>query len=67
MKAAVLVGGEGALAEKLGVTRDVLHLWLQGDVPVPPEIFMRGTEIISGCELPGLSKPGKSDKTDEQP
>jgi hypothetical protein len=46
--AADTVGGSGNLAQRLGVERDELELWMSDDKPVPLEPFLTALDIIEG-------------------
>ncbi|HEY9531611.1 MAG TPA: YdaS family helix-turn-helix protein [Burkholderiales bacterium] len=51
-RAAQICGGLGELAMELGVSGDQLWVWLQGDRPIPPEVFRGAADIVlndSGC------------------
>lgn len=45
-RAAAIVGGRRALAERLGVKVADLEKWLAGKVKVPREPFLRAVELI---------------------
>ncbi len=64
-KAVLIVGGLDALAEKCHCTPAVLRLWIRGDAPVPPEAFLRATEIITDAGVAAASKSDFS-KTSER-
>lgn len=46
LKAAAIVGGRRALAERIGVKLPDLDKWLAGKGQVPREPFLRAVEII---------------------
>lgn len=46
LKAAEIVGGRRALAERLAVRVSDLEKWLAGKAPVPREPFLRAVEVI---------------------
>jgi hypothetical protein len=51
-RAAEIRGGLGELAMELGVSGDQLWVWLQGDRPIPAEVFRSAADIVlddSGC------------------
>jgi DNA-binding transcriptional regulator YdaS (Cro superfamily) len=55
-RAALVVGGVEALAERLGVTSKVLSLLIRGGAPVPPELFFQASEIITEAGIADISK-----------
>ena len=55
-RAAELLGGEGALAARLGVTMNELDLWLRNFVRPPNEIFLRAADIVGEHELRVLNE-----------
>ena len=52
-RAAEIVGGEEALAGRLGITPSHLVLWLQGVADVPDSVFLRAVDIVLAA-LPSL-------------
>ena len=46
VRACLLLGDETALAEHLNVPLSSLVCWLLGDKPVPPEVFLKATDIV---------------------
>ena len=55
-RAALIVGGVEALAERLGVTSKVLSLLIRGGAPVPPELFFQASEIITEAGFTDITK-----------
>jgi transcriptional regulator with XRE-family HTH domain len=55
-RAAELLGGEGALAARLGVTRDQLDLWLRNFVRPPNDVFLKAADIVGEHELRMLNE-----------
>jgi hypothetical protein len=47
--AADTVGGSGNLAQRLGVQRDELEVWMSEGRPVPLEPFLTALDIIEGA------------------
>jgi hypothetical protein len=47
--AADTVGGSGNLAQRLGVARAELEVWMSEGKPVPLEPFLTALDIIEGC------------------
>jgi hypothetical protein len=56
-RAAVIVGGVDLLARKLAIPPEQLGRYLRGESLVPPEIFMRATEIVTDGGIAEVSKP----------
>jgi hypothetical protein len=50
-RAAGILGGPGALAEHLGVSRQAVRGMLCGHLPVPQWIFLRTVDVISDSLL----------------
>ena len=65
-KAAVILGGIDKLAADLGITPATLGMLIRGEVSVPPELFLRATEIITDEGLTDASKPTASKKDAEK-
>jgi hypothetical protein len=53
--AAKLVGGEDELALRLGVTRREVDLWISGDAPPPPKIFLKAIDIVADATMSRLA------------
>ena len=56
-KAVVIAGGSDLLAAELGITAATLAMLIRGELPVPPEMFLRATEIITDAAIKPASKP----------
>jgi DNA-binding transcriptional regulator YdaS (Cro superfamily) len=46
VRACLVLGDETALAQRLGVPVSSLVGWLLGEKPVPPDIFLRATDVV---------------------
>ena len=46
-RATEMVGGVELMAAALEVTADQLRQWLQGENPVPPEVYFRALELVN--------------------
>jgi hypothetical protein len=46
-----LVGGEGALAARLGVDKNELDLWIRNFVRPPSDAFLKAADIVGEHEL----------------
>jgi DNA-binding transcriptional regulator YdaS (Cro superfamily) len=46
VRACMVAGDETELARRLGVPVELLVMWLLGDKPVPPEIFLRAVDLV---------------------
>ena len=58
-RAAQLVGGAAALADRLRVSPEGLHLWLSGKVEPPQRVFLEAIDIVLANQLDPLSKDDK--------
>jgi DNA-binding transcriptional regulator YdaS (Cro superfamily) len=54
-RAAEIVGGLEALAAQLDVRDGNLNKWLEGQLPVPQEIFLRCVDIVNAHKLDEIS------------
>jgi len=55
-RAADIVGGAEALAQRLNVTPSHLSLWLNGIESPHDEVFLRAVDIISDAQAGALGK-----------
>ena len=55
-RAAELVGGEAALAKRLGVTSTQLKHWLNALAKPPGDVFLKAADIVGDHELQQLRK-----------
>jgi len=60
-RAAVLLGGVGALGERLELTQRQLTDCLTGAAPIPDELFLAAIDIVLE-ELPDSRSPAHADK-----
>jgi len=51
-KAVQILGGEEALAVRLGLTPGTIKLLMVGKIPVPQQVFLKVVDILSGDERP---------------
>jgi hypothetical protein len=56
-KAALVLGGEEALAARLGLTPGTIRLLVAGRLPVPQQVFLKVVDIISGDDPPSTGQP----------
>lgn len=54
-RAAEIVGGVKVLAAQLDVVDENLKNWMEGQVPVPQEIFLRCVDIVNAHQLSEIS------------
>jgi DNA-binding transcriptional regulator YdaS (Cro superfamily) len=54
--AAVLVGGQEQLANRLGISRTELDLWMNGDGDMPLLAFVRVVDIVHEAAILRLSR-----------
>ena len=55
-RAAELLGGEGVLTARLGVTKKELDLWLRNFVRPPNDVFLKAADIVGEHELRVLNE-----------
>ena len=55
-RAVQIVGGIDGLAIQLGVQPTVLSRLLRGDFPVPPDVFLKATEIVTAAGVADAAK-----------
>ena len=60
-RAAMIVGGIPKLAEHLGLTPQMLSVLVRGDAPVPPELFLRASEIVTDAGVVDAAKLSEPD------
>ena len=58
-RAAVILGSVERLAEELAISPATLRRYIRGESFVPPEIFLRATEIITDGAVVDPAKPQK--------
>ncbi|HEV8107845.1 MAG TPA: hypothetical protein VGP97_10005 [Burkholderiales bacterium] len=58
-RAVVIVGGVDVLALELGVHEDLLGQYLRGESPVPGELFLKATEIITAASVLDAAKANR--------
>jgi hypothetical protein len=46
-RAAVILGGVAPLAARLGTPAHVLEGLLRGEAPIPPDLFLRASEVVT--------------------
>jgi transcriptional regulator with XRE-family HTH domain len=56
-RAAVIVGDDESLAQRLGCTRSQLLLWLSGDERPPMDMFLRAVDIVVKDSISRNPKP----------
>ena len=54
-RAAEIVGGLEVLAAQLDVRDENLKKWLEGQLPVPQQIFLRCVDIVNAHQLDEIS------------
>jgi hypothetical protein len=59
-RAAALLGGDGALAARLGVTPRLVERWLDGRSAIPESMFLRVVDILL-ISLPPKPPAGPND------
>ena len=64
-RAAMIVGGVDALAERLGVAPGTVSMLIRGDAPVPPEMFLVAIDIITEAGLADAMKGAPPPKEEE--
>jgi hypothetical protein len=54
-RAAEIVGGIELLAGQLDVSDESLKKWLEGELPIPQDIFLRCVDIVNAHQLDEIS------------
>jgi hypothetical protein len=57
-RAAAIVGGTDILAVECGVPPEMLARYLRGESPVPADLFLKATEIITAASVLDAAKSG---------
>jgi hypothetical protein len=69
VRAADIVGGEAALALRLSVKPNFLHLWVLGKATPPLNVFLKAVDIVMHQDqhetAPWLPQKGEGKKPDE--
>jgi DNA-binding transcriptional regulator YdaS (Cro superfamily) len=65
-RAAMIVGGVDALAERLGVAPGTLSMLIRGETSVPPEMFVVAIDIITEAGLADAMKGPPPPKEEEK-
>jgi hypothetical protein len=65
-RAAQAMGGADALAVKLGVSALQLQRWMNGDEPIPTDIFLLAVDLIEDNSWPGNGRV-RPEGNDTQP
>ena len=63
-RAAEIVGGVQLLAEALHARDDTLRKWLEGELAVPEDVFLRCADIVNAHQLDEISRPTYSPPKD---
>jgi hypothetical protein len=51
VRAALIAGGVDGLAGQLALPPELLARYLRGELPVPPDVFLRATEILTDASV----------------
>jgi hypothetical protein len=54
-RAAEIVGGIQVLAGRLGVRGEFIKNWIEGELTVPQEVFLRCVDIVNTDQLKSIS------------
>lgn len=55
-RAAQIVGGVDRLARELGLQARLLEQYIRGDLPVPADLFLKATDIITAAAVLDAAK-----------
>jgi hypothetical protein len=66
-RAAEIVGGVEELAAQLEGRDEVIKKWMEGQLPVPQEIFLRCVDIVNARQLDELSGPNLNNSVPKGP
>jgi DNA-binding transcriptional regulator YdaS (Cro superfamily) len=54
-RAAEIVGGIQVLAGRLGVRGEFIKNWIEGELTVPQEVFLRCVDIVNAHQISDIS------------
>jgi len=60
-KAVQILGGEEALAVRLGLTPGTIKLLMVGKIPVPQQVFLKVVDILSDDDPPSTGGSTRKD------
>ena len=66
-RAAEIAGGVEGLAAQLEARADFLQKWMEGQLQVPQEIFLRCVDILNAHQLDELSGPRQNNSVPKGP
>jgi hypothetical protein len=66
-RAAEFVGGVQVLAAQLDVGEENVKKWIEGQLPVPQEIFLRCVDIVNAHLLEQMSGPNANTSVPKRP
>jgi hypothetical protein len=66
-RAAEIVGRVEELAAQLEVRDEFIKKWMEGQLPVPQEIFLRCVDIVNAHQLDELSEPSLNNSVPKGP
>ena len=66
-RAAQIVGGAAALADRLRVAPEGLHIWLSGKAEPPARVFLEAVDILVQFQLTLLSQDKKEQAEPSKP
>jgi hypothetical protein len=55
-RAAAILGGVDVLAIQLALSPETVARYLRGDLPVPPNVFLRASEIVTDATVVDAAK-----------
>lgn len=64
-RAAEIVGGAEVLAAQLDVDEQYLRKWINGQLPIPQEFFLRCVDIVNAQLLGEIGEPHSTRKAAE--
>jgi len=56
VRAALIAGGVNGLAGQLALPPELLARYLRGELPVPQDVFLRATEILTDASVVDAAK-----------
>ena len=56
VRAAAIVGGVDMLATELGLPMETVGRYVRGESVIPPEVFLKATEIITAAGVAEIAK-----------
>ena len=53
------------LATELGVSMEAVARYVRGESVIPPEVFLKATEIVTAAGLAEVTRPGRATEAEQ--